>query len=290
MPMQPEHQNIYKLCIIIIYRGYIEKMDAQDPSIPRQENHDQILEILSNKDEITWQSLLFELVKSEQMDPWDIDVSLLSKKYLFTIKKLKEMDLVFSGKVVLAAALLLKIKSTRLLNEDMDHFDNLISGKSEDLLYEDSIADSGERQKIDISGIGLIPRTPQPRKRKVSIYDLVDALRLALETDRRRLLRIRPIEMIIPENTFDISAAMKTLYAKISEFFVSGKSAKLTFADLVPSEEKKDKILTFIPLLHLTNQRKIDLMQDIPFGEIEVRLNTEKQVEKELAQELGESG
>ncbi|MCX6706924.1 MAG: segregation/condensation protein A, partial [Candidatus Woesearchaeota archaeon] len=215
--------------------------------------------------------------------------SLLSKKYLDTIKRLKEMDLVYSGKVVLAAALLLKIKSTRLLSEDLDHFDNLISGKSEDLLFEDSIAESGEREKIDITGIGLIPKTPQPRKRKVSIYDLVDALRLALDTDRRRLLRIRPIEMTLPEKSFDISAAMKSLYSRINEFFVSGKAARLTFMDLVPSQEKKDKILTFVPLLHLTNQRKIDLLQDVPFGEIEVRLNTEKQIEKELAEESGES-
>jgi chromatin segregation and condensation protein Rec8/ScpA/Scc1 (kleisin family) len=192
------------------------------------------------------------------------------------------MDLVFSGKVVLAAALLLKIKSTRLLSEDMDHFDNLISGKSEDLLYEENGGELGEREKIDITGIGLIPRTPQPRKRKVSIYDLVDALRLALDTDRRRLMRIRPIEMKMPEKSVDISALMKMMYAKINEFFVNGKEAKLTFTDLVPSQEKRDKIMTFIPLLHLNNQRKIDMIQDIPFGEIEVRLNTEKQIDKEL--------
>jgi chromatin segregation and condensation protein Rec8/ScpA/Scc1 (kleisin family) len=43
------------------------------------ENHEKIFEILFNKDEVTWQSLLYELVKTEQMDPWDINVSMLTK-------------------------------------------------------------------------------------------------------------------------------------------------------------------------------------------------------------------
>ena len=46
----------------------------------------------------------------------------------------------------------------------------------------------------------------------------------------------------------------------------------LTFTQLIPSDAKKDKVLTFIPLLHLTNQRKIDLIQEKHFSEIEIKL------------------
>ncbi|MBD3314062.1 hypothetical protein GF345_06470 [Candidatus Woesearchaeota archaeon] len=278
---------IYKLAFKPIVTPTMESIAANQPiSGP---HHEHILNILSNKDEITWQSVLYELVKTEQMDPWDVDVSLLSKRYIDTIKKLKEHDLSLSGKVVLAAAIMLKIKSKKLLTDDLEAFDNLISGQDEEALYEEeSLAEPG-RGRIKIDGVSLIPKTPQPRKRKVSIFELVDALRLALDTDRKRITRnTMPIEMEIPEPKFDISSAMKAVYRKVFDFFTGDSAGKLTFSQLVPSDQKLDKIQTFIPLLHLTNQRKLDLIQEAPFGEVEVRLNSEKQVDKELAKELEE--
>ena len=47
---------------------------------------DRIFEMLLKEDEITWQTILYDLVKTEEMDPWDIDISLLSQKYLETVK------------------------------------------------------------------------------------------------------------------------------------------------------------------------------------------------------------
>ena len=72
---------------------------------------EKLYEVLFEKDDITWQTILMELVKSEEMNLWDLDISLLTKKYIDTIKELKKHDFRLSGKVLLAAALLLKIKS-----------------------------------------------------------------------------------------------------------------------------------------------------------------------------------
>ena len=41
-----------------------------------------IFNILFNEDEITWQSIIYELIKTEQMNPWDVNISLLTKKYI----------------------------------------------------------------------------------------------------------------------------------------------------------------------------------------------------------------
>ena len=58
---------------------------------------------------------------------------------------------------------------------------------------------------------------------------------------------------------------------------------KLSFSKLLPPRAKKeDKVFTFIPLLHLTNQRKIDLEQREHFGDIEVFLRTQQEINKEL--------
>ena len=243
--------------------------------------HEKIFDILFKQDEISWKSIIYELVKSEQMDPWDIDVSVLSNKYIEMIKKMKEMDLRISGNVLLAAALLLKIKSTRLVGDDIDAFDKLMAGQSDDDLLDygmDTIIKEAYERKE------LIPRTPQPRKRKVSIYDLINALQKALEVQKRRTINSTPIDVKIPEKKVDITAIIKDLYLQILNFFNKG-SNRLTFSKLIPSEKKEDKVLTFIPLLHLTNQRKIDLYQQEHFGEIEIRLNKgnlDKSIEKAI--------
>ncbi|MAG50951.1 hypothetical protein CL621_04940, partial [archaeon] len=95
--------------------------------------HEQIYDMLMQKDEITWQNIIYGLVKSEEMNPWDVDVSLLSKKYLETIKKLKETNFLISGKMVLASAILLKIKSEKLVSHNIAAFDNLLFSNEEEL-------------------------------------------------------------------------------------------------------------------------------------------------------------
>lgn len=251
---------------------------AAEDNLPKREHHEHIYDILVNQDEITWQTIIFELIKSEQMDPWDINVSKLSKLYIVALKKLKEMNLLLSGKVLLAAALLLRIKSTRLVGEDMMEFDRLLaSGENPEELYTDENFVQGGLESMGIKiGDGqmtLVPRTPQPRKRKVSVYDLIDALAVALNVRRRRILsQIETRTMDMPDKPIDISLLMDGLFQDVMGFLNSDPAGRLAFSKLVPGDAKKDKVYTFIPLLHLTNARKIDLNQKDHFGEIWISL------------------
>lgn len=244
---------------------------------------EKIFQLLFDKDEVTWQSLLYELVKTEQMNPWDVDVSLITKKYIEMIKGLKEHDFRVSGKVLLAAAILLKIKSNRLVGEDLMEFDRLISGSEEQELLED-FEEAFEKPELGEKPT-LIPRTPQPRKRKVSIYDLVGALEKALEVKQRRVMHsIPPLNVEIPKKTRDITQVIREVYGRIKSFFFKNQKNKVMFSELVPSDKKEDKIYTFIPLLHLDHQRKIYMEQEEHFGDIGIRLYNKKEIEKELSQ------
>ncbi|MEA2037405.1 MAG: segregation/condensation protein A [Nanoarchaeota archaeon] len=251
---------------------------------PNKESHEKIYDMLIDQDDVTWQTIIQELIKSEEMDPWDINISLLTKKYIETVKKLKELDFRVSGKMLLAAALLLKIKSNKLVGEDIEYLDKLISSEEE---QEDELLNFEEdllpRSAEEIPQ-SLIPRTPQPRKRKVSINDLMGALERALEVKRRRVLKsIPPMNVEIPEKKRDISDIITEIYHKIKSFFWDTNKRKMSFSQLVPSESKEDKIYSFIPLLHLTTQRKVDLFQQKHFGEIDVILRkTDEEVKKEL--------
>ena len=212
------------------------------------------------------------------MDPWDIDVSLIAHKFLEMLKKLKEMDFRISGKVVLASAILLKLKSNKLLEEDITALDSLISSIDDpgELLDELPLDYPGEIEKLKRDKPRLMPRTPQPRKRKVSVYDLVKALEKALEVEYRRPVYVEPkVKLKVPENVIDITEVIKDVYHKVEAHYgkQSGKkSEQLTFSQLIPSDSKEDKVFTFIPLLHLENQQRVDMKQKIHFGEIFINL------------------
>lgn len=254
---------------------------------------EKIFSLLLEQDEITWQSIINNLVKRGEIDPWDVDVSLLARKYLQALKKLKEMDFRISGKVVLASAILLKIKSNRLLGEDLRQFDQMfVTGNEDDaesMLYEEGGVDYGGSGAVGVNQQKIVPRTPQPRTRKISIGDLMTALEKAIEVKQRRLMRSIPPQPIVepPKKGIDMSVIIKRVYNNIQNIFGRG-AKKILFSELIPSPNKEDKVLTFIPLLHLDYQRKIDLMQRKHFGEIEIMLlKQRREAKEEIEQELG---
>jgi segregation and condensation protein A len=250
-------------------------------AVPEQKRRaqEQIFEILFEHDEITWKQIIFGLIDSEQMDPWDIDISRIAQKFLVMLKKLKQMDFRISGKIVLASAILLKMKSTKLMEEEIAALDHLIHSAEEPV-------DLGLFGELPVEGAllidqngkgnrpGLVVRTPQPRKRKVSVYDLVEALEKALETDARRVREPPKLikEAKAPQDHVDMSAIIREVYDKVNHHYKQRNAALLTFEDLIPSQEREDKVLTFIPLLHLDFQRKLDLEQRSHFGAINVHL------------------
>ena len=242
------------------------------------ESQEKIFSILFDQDELTWQNIIYELVRTEDMNPWDINISLIANKFLNMLKKLKEMDFRISGKVVLASAILLKIKSNRLLEQDITALDNLISSAEDpgEILDELPLEYPDEAEEEADDKPKLIPKTPQPRKRKVSVYDLVKALEKALAVEQRRPAPAENKPHIRkPDKKIDMTEVIREVYQKVETHYSKlpdNSRAKLTFTELIPSDTKEDKVFTFIPLLHLENQRKVGMNQKIHFGEIRISL------------------
>jgi len=249
-------------------------------TIPEINDQDGLFTFLIKKDDVTWQSMINDLVRNNQMDPWDIDVSLLTQKYIEMIQRLKELDFRVTGKVVLAAALLLKIKSNKLVGEEIDRLDGLFAQKDADDGFDlegDDFVDEFNQMVQKAGGsadnIQLIPRSPAARRRKVSIYDLMGALQKAMEVKKRSVVRqLPPIEFVPPKRSRDITVIMREVYFKVKDWFGSGSTRRLTFNQLLQSNTREDKVFTFIPLLHLANQRKLNINQEEHFGDIEVEL------------------
>jgi len=125
----------------------------------------------------------------------------------------------------------------------------------------------------------LVPHTPQPRKRKVSVQDLANALESALEKEQKNYIRDvkqtttadiedEEADVDAPDETRSIESIIDDVYDQITSYFT--KMKRVTFSHLVTEETKEEKVETFIPLLHLDNQGKVILHQDTPFDDIHV--------------------
>lgn len=233
---------------------------------------EQIYKMLLEESEITWQSIIYDLIKKEQIDPWNINISILASKYKDKINELKQHNFFISGKVILASALLLKIKSHKFLTEHIPNFDSFLYPQEEELseLLDEQEPNFYKDQKIP----ELMIKTPAERKRKISLKELMKALEQALDIDYKREVKKRDYAVFrnveLPKNFINISDIIKNIYNKILGFFK--RNEQVTFSKLIPSNNKADKLYTFLPLIFLENEGKIELEQEIPFGEIKVKL------------------
>jgi len=81
--------------------------------------------------DMTWQEVIYDLINTEQLDPWDIDLGALSQRYLERIRELEEADFMLSSKVLLISSLMLRIKSELLINRYIKDLDDVLFNKKE---------------------------------------------------------------------------------------------------------------------------------------------------------------
>jgi len=230
---------------------------------------DQFYELITNN-QASWQAIIYELIQTEQLDPWDIDISILARKYLEKIREMEEANFFVSSKVLLAASLLLRIKSEILLNRYIRSLDEVLFGKKEEKKQEI------ERIELDEDELPeLIPRTPLPRYRQVTLHELMSALNKAINTENRRIKReisfrraekLSQVDFEDKKMRVSVRERIRHLYARIKTYF-NKKQTKISFTELV-GDNKEEKLAAFLPILHLENQQKVWLQQENHFDEI----------------------
>jgi segregation and condensation protein A len=241
-----------------------------------------------------WSSILLDLIHTEQLDPWDIDIVILTHRYFEKIAELEEADFYVSSKVLLAAAFLLRIKSEFLLNRHIKSIDDILFGRKEESKKE------AERIEIDEEDLPvLIPKTPMPRARRVTLTELMSALNKAINTESRRIRREVAIkraeklsEVDFPKfQRIDLKDRIKQFYAKvltsISKRAVNPNKElnRVGYSELI-GLEREERLACFLPLLHLSNTKKLWLEQERHLEEIWIFLhkyfetNREKFVEE----------
>jgi len=231
-------------------------------------SQNQIQDLLFSR-EIGWKEIIYDLINTEQLDPWDINITTLSDKYLEKIKEYEEDDFFTSSKVLLAAALLLRIKSEILLNQYIKSIDEILFGKKEEKKY------TMERIELDEEIPSLVLRSPIPRYKKVTLKELMSALNKAINTENRRIKKeiinknaLRETGFSLPKRKFSIKDKIKSIHETLLIYFEKNKDKiKISFTEFV-NGNPEEKIDSFSSLLHLENSKKIWLEQENHFDEI----------------------
>ena len=249
-------------------------------------NQNQFLDLITSE-ELSWQSVIYDLIKTEQLDPWDINLGVLAEKYVETIQQLEEADFFISSKVLLACSLLLRLKSEILINSYIQDLNDALYGRKDDKRYE------LERIEIDEDELPILtPRTPMARHKKVTLKELMDALNHAINTENRRIkkeIKGRQAQKsaltVMPKDNFvPLKVRIKSIFGIVNNHLDQGND-HMKFSHL--AESKEEKLASFVPILHLSNNGKIFLRQQIHFEDIHMTLKIHDDELKELENELG---
>lgn len=248
-------------------------MKNKEEKLKGSVKQEQIQDLLFNR-EIGWQEIIYDLINTEQLDPWNINIILLTDRYLEKITELEEADFFVSSKVLLAAALLLRIKSEFLLNKYLKSIDEILFDKKEEKERREP-----ERIELDEDIPELIPRSPLPRFRRVSLQELMESLNKAIVTENRRVRKeiinrnaLREVDAVMPRKNISIKNRIQDICQRISYHFNENKDKKrISYTDFVKGD-REEKIISFSPLLHLEHQKKIWLEQEAHFEEIYIWL------------------
>ena len=222
----------------------------------------------------SWEGILHRL--TEDMDPWDIDLTELTRRFRDYLSALRELRFEIPGRMVLACSILLRMKSDGLLEEESPtERDELVSE------IEGAIEEMGDEPPIPIVPSEFaLPLLRRPR-RQVTLLDLRRALHAALDVSRRRAERLiervetddfDPFERFEIGGT-DFTERLHTAFERIKRL-LSGRHV-LSFFRLLDRGDKEERIERFFEILHLAADGRISCTQKEFLGDILIRLEQE---------------
>ncbi|WP_367344331.1 segregation/condensation protein A [Methanomethylovorans sp.] len=205
--------------------------------------------------------ILVNLAKNGEIDPWDIDIVSVTDKFLAHIENIQLMDLRISGRTLLYASILLRMKSNWV---DM--------GEPEE---NDAFEDSMDFFEVDDYPV---PKLPVRRiaTRPVTLQELIVELKKAERVEHRKREKklIRKLEERVAVTTDevlgiaheeDILGRVARLNHVLDSVFEEHES--VVFSELM-GEERSENIMTYVSLLFLATEKKIWLQQNELFGEL----------------------
>jgi segregation and condensation protein A len=216
--------------------------------------------------------LLLHLIKKNEINIYDIPISLIAQQYLEYLGLMTSLNLAVAGDFLVMAATLVHIKSRMLLPADQtdgddedgpDPREELVLRLLEYKRYKDASTRLDERERLwrevfyREQPAPVSTRSDESLLDDVTLFDLVDALQsIIARTPRKDLIEILPENLTVKDR---MNAILECLEGKES----------LTFPSLFDNPRSRLVIIvTFLALLELIRIKLVRVFQGEAFGPI----------------------
>ncbi|OGW85440.1 MAG: hypothetical protein A3C35_01075 [Omnitrophica bacterium RIFCSPHIGHO2_02_FULL_46_11] len=219
--------------------------------------------------------LLLDLIKKNEMDIYNIEISVITKQYLEYLKQMKQFDLEVAGEFLVMAATLVYIKSKMLLPATEEEIDEEGEDPRAELvrklleyqafreaakglgLLEDERGRIFTRQVSDYYLSSLSPEDIEIDTFSANLYDLLNAFQSVL----RGISKEQFHEVF--EEVISIEQKIEELKRLLSE------RGTVRFYELFSQRVTKNEVIaTFLALLEVIRSKFAQVAQEKHFGEI----------------------
>ena len=220
--------------------------------------------------------LLLHLVREQEVDITEVDLSRLCDQYLAALDLLRQLDINVAGEFLVLASTLVLIKSRAILPreevnlaEELDPGDELILQLLEYRRYKTlslGLARRAEDRALrHLRGASEVPPAQEPELAEVSVWDLVGSY-------------ARLVEELGLKRNFDTLRQEKPLKAYLKDVLDNLLAQeRWAFRDLLMASGGKPAVFgVFLSILELVKSRQVTVEQDEPGGEIRIGLRADR--------------
>nr|MDO8134388.1 segregation/condensation protein A [Candidatus Njordarchaeum guaymaensis] len=204
-------------------------------------------------------SFLLDSLKASKLSPWDIDIAYLVSSFLQKMYELGVIDFRISGRALLSASIILRLKTQQLL--ELNTAPELTEEEKELIL----------------------PPLEMPLRltsRKITLDELLVALERVLLQGEEKASRAKQLEKMssyITPLVFELEPDMVNVEKSINEtlqriLILASATPVIRFSLLLSEKTCKEVVRILLSCLHLANRGRIMVWQEEEFGEIFITL------------------
>lgn len=230
--------------------------------------------------------ILVHMAKTGKVDPWNIDIVDITDKYLSHMFQMKAQNLRLTGRTLLFAAILLKLKSNILENIDINEFE---AQEQQDFEFTDDDFEADYQQDYNTNNVISIDEVLQRRtsvrlnrNRVVTLKDLIRQLEFYEMLDKKQSLknaherakrRVRSYANLSPDDIVNlahdeyIEAGVEKLKENLEQILKKEDKIELNELTLLGM----DRISAYISLLFLCVESDYELVQDEFYSDLYVQ-------------------
>lgn len=220
--------------------------------------------------------LLLHLVRSTEMDIYEIDTSVIIEKYLNYIEKMQEINIDIASEFLVMAATLVHLKSKMLIGatEETTEEENEFEINSEEdlknriLEYEKYKNMTEVFKELEEKRNDFYTKEPMPLKEftdktitndgSVTLEDLINAFLSYQE----RINYLKPVHTKITKKEINVEDRIVSIKEKLHQ------KKKMDFLELFDTVTKEYVVVTFLAILQMNKNNEINIYQEKNFENI----------------------